>query len=209
MRGLLFFAGRLYPCEGYYCHYENGACGNGIVIPLQAEAAAPRSRRGCGRCAAGSVFLRRGGGERHAFLRSSRAQFRPLLPALLRLNDRAAFKRCHAVCRPARHASRCDCRCARQSRKDAQRRKSRRKFFCEKGVFSVCGGIVVWIAVVFHFFAAPFCCFCLSGFDFRFIAYLYCFFTVLMHIPGAFALRENMRPCAVRIFSSAFISGAS
>lgn len=146
VHGLLFFAGRLYPCEGYYCHYENGACGNGIVIPLQAEAAAPRSgvRRGRRRYAAGSVFLRRGGGERHAFLRSSRAQFRPLLSGLLRLNDCAlndcaAFKQCRTVCRPARHASRCAC----QSHNGAQRRKSRRKLFCEKGVFSVCGGIVV------------------------------------------------------------------
>lgn len=147
---LLFFARRLYPCKGYYCHYENGACGNGIVIPLQTEAAAPRSgvRRGRRRYAAGSVFLRRGGGESHAFLRIGRIPFRPLLPGLLRLNDCAlndcaAFKQCRTVCRPARHAAHCDCRCARQSRQDAQRRKSRRKLFCEKGVFSVCGGIVV------------------------------------------------------------------
>lgn len=141
---LLFFARRLYPCKGYYGHYENGTCGNGIVIPLQAEAAAPRSgvRRGRRRYAAGSVFLRRGGGESHAFLRIGRAQFRPLLPGLLRLNDSAAFKQCRA-CRPARHASRCACRCARQSRNDAQHRNSRRKFFCKKGVYSGCGGIVV------------------------------------------------------------------
>lgn len=33
----------------------------------------------------------------------------------------------------------------------------------------------------FSLYAAPFCCFCLCGFDFRFIAYLYCLSLLLFY----------------------------